>query len=121
MNLTERKQQVVVVQEVRYRIIARDDHVELPPMVGVGLPHVADRQIDRGAAAMCLGLGPCDRPCGLVGRGDDEAALRQPDRLRADPARNIEDGLGSGPPAIPNDPGELPGLALDAFIPVWED
>src|SRR5262249_18761378 len=56
-----------------------------------------------------------------VGGGDGEAPLRQAEGLRADAARDIEDGSAPRPPAFVDDCGELSSLPLDTGIPVLKD
>jgi hypothetical protein len=61
VNLPKGQQQVVVVQEVGYGVIAGDHHVERTTVMGMGQPHVADRKVDLNSAVARLGLGPGNR------------------------------------------------------------
>src|SRR5262249_48307437 len=121
MHLPQRQQQVVVGQQVRDGVVARDHHVELTPVGGVGRPHVADGEVDVKGPAPGLGAGPGDGAGGQVGGGDSEAPPGQAEGLGADPAGDIQNGPRTASPAVLNDAGKLSGLALDALGPVRED
>jgi hypothetical protein len=56
-RLLERRQDLVVAQQVQDHVVAGDHHVELPPVMVVGSPHVADREVDRDAPPSRLDLG----------------------------------------------------------------
>src|SRR3954454_5818180 len=62
-----------------------------------------------------------DGRCRQVGRGDAITPQCQGEGLGADPARDVQDRPGVGPPVIAYDAGELLGLPLDAAVPVLED
>ena len=57
----------------------------------------------------------------LSGANLSGANLGQAESLGADAARDIEDGFRPDSPALVDKAGELPGLALDALVPILKD
>src|SRR5262249_19524613 len=68
-----------------------------------------------------LDLGPGDSTGRQVRGSYRETALGQSNGLGADAARDIENRFGTGSPALGDNGGELPGLALDALVPIRDD
>ena len=89
------RRDVGVVEEAGDRVVARDDDVELALDRGE-VAEVGDREGDARAGARRLCPGSLDRALADVGARHAVAPERQPDRLRPDAARGVEDGPRAG-------------------------
>ncbi|MNY54882.1 hypothetical protein D3C86_1908080 [compost metagenome] len=61
-ELAQRKQQVLVGQQVRDRVVARNDEVVSSTVVLVGRTHVCDLEVDGQATKVCFASRTFDFP-----------------------------------------------------------
>ena len=95
------------------RVVHADHGVEAPE---IECAQVGHRGADGEPARGCLPRAACDRGRAEVACRDGEARSRQPERLRADAACGVEDGL-----RIAQERGQHLGLTIDRALPVLED
>ena len=120
MELAKSSLDRILVEEVGQGVVAADEDVR-----GTGPEredgHVAPVEEQPPAPSRRLLPGPRQRPRGDVACHQAVTSPCEPDRLRADPGRDVDDQLLPGPPETGHQAVERLALALDRRVPVRED